>query len=74
MRGHIRKRGKNSWAVVVDLGRDPASGKRRQKWFAHKTRREAEAHLAQIVAAMQERRVDAAGEDAAWGLLRPVAP
>ena len=53
MRGHIRKRGKNSWAVVVDLGRDPQTGKRRQKWFAHKTRREAEAHLAQIVAAMQ---------------------
>ena len=53
MRGHIRKRGKNSWAVVVDLGRDPATGRRRQKWFAHKTRREAEAHLAQIVAAMQ---------------------
>jgi len=38
---------------VVDLGRDPATGRRRQKWFAHKTRREAEAHLAQIVAAMQ---------------------
>jgi integrase len=53
MRGHLRKRGKNSWAVVVDLGRDPQTGKRRQKWFAHRTRRDAEAHLAQIVAAMQ---------------------
>jgi integrase len=53
MRGHIRKRGKASWAVVIEVGRDPQTGKRRQKWFAHKTRREAEAHLAQIVAAMQ---------------------
>ncbi|MDR7427449.1 MAG: Arm DNA-binding domain-containing protein [Armatimonadota bacterium] len=53
MRGHVRKRGKNSWAVVIDIGRDPQTSKRRQKWFAHKTRREAEAHLAQIVAAMQ---------------------
>ncbi|MDQ7849315.1 MAG: Arm DNA-binding domain-containing protein [Armatimonadota bacterium] len=49
----MRKRGKNSWAVVIDIGRDPQTSKRRQKWFAHKTRREAEAHLAQIVAAMQ---------------------
>jgi hypothetical protein len=50
---HIRKRGKNSWAVVVDIGRAPQTDKRRQKWFAHRTRREAGAHLAQIVAAMQ---------------------
>jgi len=53
MRGHIRKRGKSSWAVVIEMGRDPQTGKRRQKWFSHKTRREAEAHLAQIIAAMQ---------------------
>ncbi len=53
MRGHIRKRGKNSWAVVISLGRDPATGKSRQKWYSHKTRREAEAHLNQILAAMQ---------------------
>lgn len=30
MRGHVRRRG-NSWAVVVDVGRD-ADGKRKQKW------------------------------------------
>jgi integrase len=53
MRGHIRKRGKNCWAVVIPLGRDPQTGKSRQKWYSHKTRREAEAHLAQIIAAMQ---------------------
>jgi len=31
MNGHIRKRGKGSWSIVIDLGKD-ASGKRRQKW------------------------------------------
>ena len=29
-RGHIRRRGANSWEVIVDLGRD-AQGKRRQR-------------------------------------------
>lgn len=53
MRGSVRKRGKNSWAVIIELGRDPQTGKRRQKWYAHKTRKEADVHLAQIVSAMQ---------------------
>ncbi len=52
MRGHIRKRGRNSWAVVISLGRDPQTGKPRQKWYSHKTRRETEGHLAQILSAM----------------------
>ncbi len=52
MRGHIRKRGRR-WALVIPLGRDPATGKPRQKWYSHKARREAEAHLAQIIAAME---------------------
>jgi integrase len=30
MRGHVHRRGK-AWAFVVDVGRDPATGKRRQK-------------------------------------------
>ena len=33
MRGHIRKRG-NRYAVVLDTGRDAATGKRRQKWHS----------------------------------------
>jgi len=47
MRGQIRKRGK-SWAVIVYLGKD-AAGKERRKWYSHKTRRDAEAHLAQLI-------------------------
>lgn len=49
MRGCIVKRGSKSWAVVVYLGRDPQTGKDRQKWFSHPTRREAEQHLAQML-------------------------
>ncbi len=33
MKGHIRRPGKRSWAVVLDLGRD-GTGKRRQKWHS----------------------------------------
>src|SRR3989442_4365805 len=49
MRGHICKRSKNSWAVIVYLGRDAATGKERHKWFSHPTKQEAEAHLAQLL-------------------------
>lgn len=49
MRGHIRKRGKTSWAIVLDLGRD-ATGKRRQKWHAVKgTRRDAESEMTRLL-------------------------
>src|SRR3990172_3988024 len=50
MRGHIRRRGKGSWAVVVDLGRDPRTGKRRQLWRSVKGRkREADALLLHLL-------------------------
>src|SRR3990172_9409360 len=52
MRGHIRKRG-NSWSVVVYLGRDPATGKGRHKWFTHRRKRDAERHLHQLVATLE---------------------
>jgi integrase len=58
MRGSIVKRSKTSWALVVDQGRDPTTGKRKQKWVkfdvprgvgqreAHK---QAEAKLAELL-------------------------
>ena len=50
MAGHIRKRGKESWSVVIDLGKDPLSGRRRQVRRAVKgTKREAEAALVQLL-------------------------
>ena len=48
--GHIRKRGKESWTVVIDLGRDPQTGKRRRLWRSAKgTKRDAEALLIQLL-------------------------
>lgn len=50
MPGHIVKRGRSSWTVVVDLGREPVTGKRRQLWRAVKgPKREAEALLVQFL-------------------------
>ena len=50
MRGHLRKRGERSWAVVVDIGYDPRLGKRRQRWISVKgTKRDAERRLAEII-------------------------
>lgn len=49
MQGHIRKRG-NSWAVVISLGRDPATGKRKQLWRSVRgTKRDAQALLVQLL-------------------------
>lgn len=52
MRGCIVKpKGRRkSWGVKVYLGRDPGTGKPRQKWFSFPTRKEAEAHLSQVLA------------------------
>ncbi|MGB9791892.1 MAG: tyrosine-type recombinase/integrase [Thermacetogeniaceae bacterium] len=50
MRGHIRKRAKDSWTVVVELPRDPVTGKRRQKWVTVKgTKKDAERRLAELI-------------------------
>ncbi len=44
MQGHITKRGANSYTVIINLGRDPLTGKRRQLWRSIKgTKKDAEA-------------------------------
>src|SRR3954469_17245574 len=49
MRGHVRKRGAG-WSVVLDAASDPATGKRRQKWFSgYRTRQEAEDALVDLL-------------------------
>jgi integrase len=49
MKGHVRRRGKASWAVVLDLGRDRA-GKRRQKWHSVQgIKKDAERELAKLL-------------------------
>ena len=54
MRGHLTKRSKNSWSIVLYLGRDPVTGKRRQKWVSVKgPKRNAEAKLGELLALAQ---------------------
>jgi len=49
MKGHIRERGKGTWALIVDLGRDSA-GKRKQKWHSFKgNKRDAQNELARLI-------------------------
>jgi integrase len=53
MRGHVRKRG-NTWCVVVDVGRDSETGKRRQSWKSgFRTRREAERGLTELLGRLE---------------------
>lgn len=53
MRGHIRKRSKDSWTVVVYLGRDPETGKRRYLWKSVKgPKRNAEITLTRLLASV----------------------
>ena len=50
MRGHIRKRSKNSWTIVVSLGRDPQTGKKKYQWQSVKgTKKRAEKVLADLL-------------------------
>lgn len=49
MRGHIKQRSKGSWTIVLDLGRDPIIGKRKQQWVTVRgTKKEAEKKLAEL--------------------------
>jgi len=50
MRGHIVKRYKGSYTIVINLGIDPATGKRKQQWVSVKgTKKEAEQRLAELL-------------------------
>lgn len=50
MQGHIRKRSKGSWTVVIDRGRDAQTGKRKQQWFTVKgTKADAQARQAELL-------------------------
>lgn len=49
MRGSVRKRG-SSYTVIIELERDPVTGKRQQKWYSgYPTKRAAERALAEMV-------------------------
>jgi integrase len=50
VRGHIKKRYKNSYTIVLNLGIDPSTGKRRQQWVSVRgTKKDAEKRLADLL-------------------------
>jgi hypothetical protein len=52
VRGSVVKRG-DGYSVVVELDRDPVTGRRRQKWHSgYRTKRDAERAMSEIVAAV----------------------
>src|ERR1017187_622280 len=54
MKGHIRRRGPNSWVLVVDVGKT-RDGKRQQRWLALNaaTKTEAEAERIRVLRELQ---------------------
>jgi integrase len=51
--GHIRQRGKESWQIKFDAGRDPVSGKRHTQFLTFRgTRKEAQFKLAELIASV----------------------
>jgi integrase len=50
MRGHIIRRYKNSYTIVLNLGCDPATGKQKQQWISIKgTKKDAERRLSDLL-------------------------
>jgi len=50
MRGHITRRGKQSWAIVIYTGRNPETGKKRYRWHSVKgTKKQAEKEMAALI-------------------------
>ena len=49
-RGSIKERGENRYALILELGNDPLTGKRQQKWITfHGTKRDAQKKLVELV-------------------------
>lgn len=50
MRGTLVKRSRGSWSIVLDIGRDPTTGKRKQKWVSVKgAKKKAEQKLSALL-------------------------
>ncbi|MDQ7794103.1 MAG: site-specific integrase [bacterium] len=53
--GHVEKRSKNAWSIVIDLGRDSATGQRQRirRTVKGATKRQAEAELRRLLAEVE---------------------
>ncbi|GAI78669.1 unnamed protein product, partial [marine sediment metagenome] len=50
MRGHITKRGKDSYSIKISLGKDPATSKYKSQWFTVKgSKKDAEKRLSELL-------------------------
>ena len=50
MRGHITKRGKNSYSIAISLGKDATTGKYKYQWVSVKgTKKDAEKRLSELL-------------------------
>ncbi len=55
MRGHIRQRSRGLWEIVVDVGKDPSTGRRRQHFETVRgNKRDAERRLAELVVSLSQ--------------------
>ena len=55
MKGHIQQRGKNSWRLKFDAGRDEKTGKRKTQFHTFRgTKRQAQVKLAELIASIAQ--------------------
>jgi hypothetical protein len=55
MKGHIQQRGKNSWRLKFDAGRDEKTGKRKTQFHTFRgTKRQAQVKLAELIASVSQ--------------------
>jgi len=55
MKGHIRQRARGTWSSVVDVGKDPQTGKRHQQWHTVRgTKRDAQRELRRLLDALDQ--------------------
>ena len=55
MRGSIRQRSKGSWEITIDIGRDPATGKRLRHFESVKGRKaDAQKRLAELLVSIEK--------------------
>jgi integrase len=55
MKGHIQQRGKNSWRLKFDAGRDEKTGRRRTQFHTFRgTKRQAQVKLAELIASVSQ--------------------
>jgi integrase len=54
VKGSIKQRSSGSYSIILDFGKDPATGKRQQKWHTFKgTKRQAQDECARLIASMK---------------------